>query len=385
MVRAVTSSSRQQLKSHWVDDAVKLEALVDRLRAQPRFALDTESNSMHAYRERICLLQITVPGDPPQDVIIDPLAVDIRPLAPVLEDASVLKVMHGADYDILCFKREYGISIAGLFDTMLAARVLGWPKYGLGAILAERHGFSANKKMQRFDWGRRPLPDHAVDYARFDTHYLLPLHDDQREALSECGRLDQHAHSCLRQTRVQPRPSKAERLGLWRIKGVRKLSPRARAVLAALYELREEVAREIDRPVFRVMGDDILMRLAERPPRDEAALRDLRGVHPRLRDRGRARILAAVERGREASPPRPPPRERGLGRAERERLDRIRAWRKQVAEAEGIEPDIVLGKDAMATVAEAAPTTADALRDCGALDDWELSRYGQQILAAAVG
>jgi ribonuclease D len=362
-----------------VDTPAGLAALVERLRAQPRFALDTESNSMHAHRERICLVQVSLPD---HDVLVDPLAVDIRPLGPVLADPSIEKVMHGADYDILCFKREYGFAFAGLFDTMIAARVLGWPGHGLGTILHERFGFAADKRMQRFDWGQRPLPLAALDYARHDTHFLLALQREQQAALAEQDRAEELTHACLRQTRVEPRPYRADTLGMWRIKGARELPPAGRAVLWAVHELREAVAAELDRPVFRVMSDELLMVLARHPPADEPALAALRGLHPKLRGSGQARLLEAIEAGLVAEPPRPPPVDRGPSREVVARFDALRAWRKAAATERGLEPDLVLGKDALMAVAVADPRTADELRASGALDEWELPRYGAALLRA---
>lgn len=363
----------------WIDTAEALDALLRRLQAAPRFAIDTESNSMHAYRERICLVQVSLPD---HDALVDPLAVDIAPLGALLAEPSITKVMHGADYDILCFKRQYGFTFAGLFDTMIAARVLGWKSYGLGAILAERYDFAANKKMQRFDWGQRPLPAHAVDYARYDTRFLLDLADLQQDELRQAGRDDEAEHAFERQTRVEPRPTKAELLGPWRIKGSRDLPPRGRAVLRAVYDLREAAAEELDVPVFRVMADAVLMLLARRPPRDERELGRIKGMHPRLRGRGRARVLAAIEAGLEAEPPTPPPLERRMTREQSERFDALRAWRKQAAAERGLEPDLVVGKEALVAVALADPPDEAALRATEALDAWELERYAQGVLGA---
>lgn len=363
----------------YVDTPDALEALVQQLRAAPRFALDTESNSMHAYRERICLVQVSLPE---LDAIVDPFAVDLRPLAPVLADPAIEKVMHGADYDILCFKRELGFEFAGLYDTMIAARVLGWPAHGLGPILLERFGVRLDKRMQRFDWGRRPLPESALDYARLDTRHLLALREVQLEALEASDRADELAHACLRQTRVQPRPSKAEALGMWKLKGARDLPPAGRAVLRAIYELRDAVAAELDRPVYQVMSDELLMVLARKAPREEAELAAIRSLHPALRGSGRARLQEAIEAGLDAEPPRPPPVDRGPSREVMARFDALRAWRKATAAERGLEPDLVLGKDALMAVAVANPRTLEELRAGEALDDWELPRYGTAVLRA---
>lgn len=366
----------------WIDTAADLLALVQQLRQAPRFALDTESNSMHAYRERICLVQVSLPD---RDVLVDPLAVDLGPLREVLADPAIEKVMHGADYDVLCLKREYGLELAGLYDTMLAARVLGWSSHGLGPILQERYGFAANKRMQRFDWRRRPLPAEALDYARHDTRFLLDLRDQQHRELLAVGREDELRHACLRQTRVEPRPSRADALGMWRIKGARGLPPSARAVLRALHELREAVAEELDRPVFQVMSDAILLALARHPPDDEAAVQAIRGLHPALRGRGRTRVLEAIEAGRQSEPPRPPPVDRGPAREVVARFDALRAWRQAVAAERALPPDLVLGKDALMALAVADPRTPEALRDSGALDEWERERYGAGVLRVLRG
>lgn len=363
----------------WIETPDALAALLEQLRVTPRFAIDTESNSMHAYRERICLVQVSLPD---HDALIDPLAVDISPLGELFANPEITKVMHGADYDILCFKRQYEFSFAGLFDTMIAARVLGWSGYGLGAILGERYGFVANKKMQRFDWGQRPLPGHAIDYARYDTHFLLALADAQLEQLRAADREDEFRHACLRQTRVQPRPTKAEILGPWRIKGSRDLSPTGRGVLQALYDLRETVAQELDVPVFRVMADAVLLSLARRPPEDAEPMAKIKSIHPRLRGRGRERMLAAIEAGRHAEPPTPPAIERTMSRVVSGRFDALRAWRKNAASARGLEPDLVLGKEALLAVAIADPRDEEQLRAAEALDDWELLRYGDDLLEA---
>lgn len=355
---------------------------MERLRQAPRFALDTESNSMHAHRERICLVQVSLPDG---DALIDPLAVDLRPLAPVLADPSIEKVMHGADYDILCFKREYGFSLAGLYDTMLAARVLGWRSHGLGPILHERYGVVANKRMQRFDWGRRPLPEGALDYARQDTRYLLELREQQLAELRGVDREDELLHACVRQERVEPRPSRADALGMWRIKGARGLPAGARGVLRGLYELREAVAEQLDRPVFQVMSDALMLSIARQPPKDERALAELRGLHPTLRGRGGARVLRAIEAAREAEPPRPPAVDRGPGREVVARFDALRAWRKATAAERGLEPDLVLGKDTLMALAVAAPRTMEELRASGALDEWEERRYGDGVLGVLRG
>ena len=157
----------------FVADPGGLAALVERVRAEPVVAVDTESNSFHVYRERICLIQLSTRAE---DFIVDPLAVDVEPLGAVLCDGRET-VFHGADYDIRCMKREYGWALPRLFDTMAAARRLGRSGLGLSALVESQFGVRLSKAHQRSDWGRRPLTREQIAYAALDTHFLLPLRD----------------------------------------------------------------------------------------------------------------------------------------------------------------------------------------------------------------
>ncbi len=151
----------------------QLALLMAALREQPAIAVDTESNSLHAYQEQVCLIQFSTPQ---ADYLVDPLAdLDLSPLGELFANPAIEKVFHAADYDIACLKRDFGWSFANLFDTQWAARILGWSQVGLASILKTHFNVHVNKKWQRFNWGERPLPTEALDYARLDTHYLLPL------------------------------------------------------------------------------------------------------------------------------------------------------------------------------------------------------------------
>ena len=366
----------------WIDHPDALRELLERLEDTPCVALDTESNSMHAYAERVCLVQLSIPeeGGATMDAIIDPLAVDIEPLGALLEDAGRRKILHGADYDILSLKRDYGFSFANLFDTMIAARVLGWPQYGLGPILSERFDVRPDKRFQRHDWGKRPLPTDAVEYARNDTCFLPALSDQQVDELQSRDRLDLFLHACERQTRVEPQLRAFDPDGVWRVKGVTELDPQGQAVAKAVFVHREEVARGLDRPVFKVMGDATLIELARRRPRSAAGLRQVAGMG-RLWAGGRGHALARVIAGAmEAEPPVMPRPPAGPPRRVKERYETLRRWRRTYAEQHGFEPDVVLSKQTLWALAEAAPRDMQALAAVDALDAWERTRYGVELL-----
>ena len=187
----------------WIDTTPKLEELIETLAAELIIAVDTEADSLYSYFEKVCLIQISTTQ---ADYLIDPLKIDVAGLAHIFADSTIQKIFHAAEYDILSLKRDYNFTFANLFDTMIAARILGWPRYGLGAILAEHFGVKLDKRFQRYNWGRRPLSAAALDYARLDTHYLFPLREIQQKHLVQQKRSREAQEAFARQTQVCPSP-----------------------------------------------------------------------------------------------------------------------------------------------------------------------------------
>ena len=356
---------------HWIDTDDALRSWCDRLASEERIAVDTESNSMFAYFERICLVQISTAS---VDLLVDPLAVDLAPLGALLEDASVQKVLHGADYDVLSFKRSLGFRICNLFDTMIAARVLGWPKCGLAALLSEHFDHAANKAFQRYDWGQRPLSSAALEYARYDTHYLLGLSALQTEALEASPHLELFERACTRQCAVEPRTKPFDPDGYYKIKGARDLDEASRAILKAAFAWRDQKARELDRPPFRVMPESAMLGLARSKPADVRALGHIKGMPRPVTRRDGPALVELVAAALSASCPKPSrnksPADRDLGH----RMDALKAWRKREAQRLGVEPEIILDKASLLAVAVAGAVEA--------LGVWERERYGSGMAAA---
>lgn len=276
-----------------VQDAAGLERLVESLRAEPSVALDTESNSFHVYRERVCLLQLSSPA---QDWIVDPLAVDLRPLGALLCDGRET-VLHGADYDVRCLWREYGWRLPRLFDTMVAARRLGRTALGLSALVESRFGVRLSKAHQRSDWGRRPLSRDQLAYAALDTHYLLPIAAELRAALEAGGQVAQAADEFRRIAAVEPREKVFDREGWRRLKGARELDPPGKAVLRALWIAREARAAEVDRPPFKVLAEQAMVEIARQRPASEEALARIPGLSPQVLRRMGEAIRTALAAG----------------------------------------------------------------------------------------
>ena len=273
-----------------VADPTALGELVDAVRAEPVVALDTESNSFHVYRERVCLLQISTRT---ADFVVDPLAVDVGPLGAILCDGRET-VLHGADYDVRCLKREYGWRLPRLFDTMAAARRLGRPGLGLSALVEQHFGARLSKTFQRSDWGRRPLTREQIAYASLDTHYLLPLYDLLAEELVGRGVLDAARGEFGRIAAVEPKERVFDPEGYRRIRDARALDEPGRAILRALYVAREARASELDRPPFKVLAEATMIDIARRRPASEEELARIPGVTPSVLRRLGRDILAAV-------------------------------------------------------------------------------------------
>jgi len=261
-----------------VQDAAGLARLIDALRPEPAVALDTESNSFHVYRERVCLLQLSTRA---QDWVVDPLAVDVQPLGELLCDGRET-ILHGADYDVRCLRREYGWRLPRLFDTMVAARRLGRTGLGLSALVEARFGVRLSKANQRSDWGRRPLSPDQLAYAALDTHYLLPIAEELRAELARLGQADQAMAEFQRIAAVEPKERVFDQEGWRRLKGARELDAHGKAVLRALWIAREARASEADRPPFKVLGEQTMVEVARLRPATPDALARIPGVTPQV-------------------------------------------------------------------------------------------------------
>jgi ribonuclease D len=354
-----------------------LHQLVEVLSQEPIVAVDTESNSLYAYKEQVCLIQFSTPDT---DYLVDPLIlVDVSPLAPIFSSPKIEKVFHAAEYDIVCMKRDFGFCFANLFDTMIAARVLGRIKVGLGSILAEEFNVHLEKRFQRADWGQRPLPAKMLSYARLDTHYLIPLRNDLYAKLKTDGRWALAMEDFNRLPKVNTRPNGDNNILPWRINGAHDLNPQGAAVLQELCIYRDDVARTLDRPLFKVMGDKTLLAIAESLPKDYDELGRLPGMSKGQVRRHGKYILKAIQRGLQSKPIYPPRHRRPNSRY-LSRVDALRIWRKETARTHGVESDVILPRDLMHIIAKENPEKADNLACLMEDTPARFDRFGVQII-----
>ncbi len=355
-----------------------LEGCLADLQTWPIISVDTEANSLHAYREQVCLIQFSTPET---DYIVDPLAeqMDISVLGTLFADPSVEKIFHAAEYDITVLKADFDFKFANLFDTMIAARNLGYARLGLSSLLFQFWHIKLDKKWQRANWGKRPLPPEQIAYARFDTHYLLQLRNRLYGELTAKGLLAeaQEDFVALTQRRFHTHEFQAD--GFWRMQGIKKLQPRQRAILARLYTFRDREAQRLDRPPFKVLSNDALLLLAQKAPHRRGQLRYLTILGPYRFGRRAALLLEQIKVGETDALPkrRPVPRR---DPAYEQRYQRLRTWRKEKAQQRGVSSDVILSTEALRACARLDPHTERELAEVDAIGPWRRAQYGAEII-----
>lgn len=354
-----------------------LAALVEELLSHDSIALDTEANSLYAYRERVCLIQLSTRK---LDYVIDPLAIgDVSPLGRITADPQVQLVFHAAEYDVAMLKQDYGFEFSNIFDTMIAARVLGLPQFGLANLLQQYFGVEQDKRFQRADWGKRPLSPAQIEYAQLDTHFLLALRDKLYPQLSSQGAVEEAEELFYYAAQTRPVTHHFDEDGYWSINGTRRFNKRQMALLRELYLWREKAAQQQNIPRFKIITDDKLLRLVQSKPKSMNDLSRRRLLSPQqLRRYGRA-LLQALERGQDAPLPSRPTRYQ-LDPAILRRYDALKSWRKNRAAGRGVESDIIIRRETLWALAKAQPRTMEELATIEELGAWRRSQYGQEIL-----
>lgn len=361
-----------------VDTPEAFEDMLQHLNQAPCLAVDTEANGLYAYREQVTLIQISTPD---YDFIVDPLApIPLSALGSILAAKSVEKVFHAAEYDLIGLYRDFGWRVVSLFDTMHAARLLGKRHVGLAALLEAYFGVRLSKRYQRANWGRRPLSQEMLRYARADTHFLVPLRDLLEKELRRRGlwELAQEDFARLENVRLPHREFDPQ--GFWRLPGASALPRNRWAVLQALYLWREQEAQRRNVPPFRVLSNRALVQLARTAPATVNALQRVLPTGervPKAAARELLKIIAAAQQRPAPEPPSSPPPPQY-----RDRVERLRAWRRHTAIAEGIPSDMVLPREAMIAIARANPATLEELKALDVLGPVRLERYGERILQA---
>ena len=363
----------------YIDTQADLERYVKSWKTESLLAIDTESNSLYVYQERVCLIQVSTRR---QDFIIDPLVIDdLSALNDVFSDPKIEKIFHAAEYDLLSVKRDFGFTFCNLFDTLIAARICGFSQVGLSHILLEYTGIHHDKSHQLDNWGLRPLPEDSLAYAQMDTHYLPFLRDEFEKLLRKNGSWDEAQESFADVCHTPPASKREfDPNEFWHIGLPGMLNHKQLKVLRELCLLREALAVRRNLPPNTVLSNKALVEVSRRVPGTVKKLRRLRYISTRQSRRDGTKIIKAVKQGLEADGLPDPPRSHQPDPSIADRYTALAAWRKERAQARGVESDVIISKQTLWTLAHKAPTQFDELHGIQGLGPWRLDAYGHEIL-----
>ncbi len=374
-----------------ITDSAQLASLIEQIETADRVAVDTEADSLHSYREKLCLLQLSVPAPgctansadtdlstapgrefarPVCDFMVDPLAnTDLEPLRRALEAREI--VLHGADYDLRMLRRGLNLAAKRIFDTLIAARLLGIREFSLAALVNRYFGLTLLKGSQKANWAQRPLPTRMAEYAINDVHYLLPLAEKLEAELDRCGRRDWLQQSCQRAIELAAMARTRNQDELWRIRGSGVLRGRAAAVLRALWQWREREADKADRPPFHILRNEDLLKAAAKFA--SGSVPDYRHFSFRRRQAFREAAQAALQAPESEWPVS---RRRSGTRPTTEIVQRAEElWRRRNKSAEelGLEPSFIAPRSTLEAIA------ADCARAPALLVRWQRELLGVSV------
>ncbi|MGD9056161.1 MAG: HRDC domain-containing protein [Desulfobacterales bacterium] len=359
----------------------ELDRFAERLTKQQIIGVDLEADSMYHFREKVCLIQIATRRT---TAVIDPLQINnLSVLKPIFKRTDILKVFHGADYDIRSLYRDFKISVGNLFDTELACRFLGFKETGLEAVLKKRYNVSLDKKYQRKDWSKRPLPHEMIAYAAQDVRYLIPLAKSLHQELKTKKRLSWVEEECRHLSRVRPTNNNSYPLFVG-FKGAGKLGPRGLAVLEELLRMRQKIAQKQDTPLFRIIGNKSLLKLAETRPSNLNKLKKTEVLGSKQIDRYGKNIITAVTRALQIPTknlPRYPRKTAPLVPAiVAKRVKELRTWRDRMAQQLKVDPAIICTKALISAIAVQKPVTMGSLSKMKELKSWQVKEFGRDII-----
>jgi ribonuclease D len=368
----------------YIDTTPAADRFLSAVEQSTTIAVDTEGASFHRFVDRIYLLQMSTRDS---TAVLDPLAIG-KPaaLGRILESDRIEKVFHDADYDLRLLHQDYGWNTRRLFDTRVAAQLLGIRAFGLAALLERSFGLKLDKKHQRADWSMRPLPRDMLDYASQDTMYLLELRDRLAGELESAGRWSWAAEEFERLEGTRWEEPEGEDTGYMRIKGARDLDRRELAIFRELVRFRDGIARELDRATFRVAGNEALFAVAKERPQSLDALAAIKGVPRGIAERRDGEMLAAVRRGMEIPEdqlpkfPRAPRWDRDADFDNR--VNALRTAREEAAQRLGLDPGFLCAREKLETIARKRPKTLEELAEVPDLRRWQIEVLGPAFLKA---
>jgi len=370
-----------EIEPQIIDTAAGLEEIVRSLEKEKVVAVDLEADSMYHYKEKVCLIQIATEKI---SVVIDPLAIkDLSPLKPLFSNPDIQKIFHGADYDVRSLYRDFKIRINNLFDTELACRFLGIKETGLQAVLKAFFNVNVDKKYQKKDWSKRPLPKEMMAYASKDVIYLLRLTRMLIHKLKKMNRMTWVLEECEDLSKVRPVLSNEAPLFM-KFKGAGRLKSRSLAVLEALLQFRKRVAEKKDRPFFKIIGNESVMKIATARPVTLRRLKNIKALSNRqisMYGSDLIKVVAKTLKIPESELPvfpsqRPPVLPNGVPA----KIKALKSWRASKASALEIDPGILCNNALITAIAVKNPGDSKSLETVKEMKNWQKQAFGREIM-----
>ncbi|MFP3999491.1 MAG: ribonuclease D [Desulfobacterales bacterium] len=368
--------------AEYIDTKEQLDVLAKNLMCEPAVAVDLEADSMHHFEEKVCLVQL---GTRKSCHIADPLAIrDLSALQALFAEPDIVKIFHGADYDVRCLYRDFGITVENLFDTELAARFLGYSVTSLEAVLSKHFNTALDKKFQKRDWSVRPLPEEMIAYAADDVRYLVRLYEEIKAALEEKGRLEWVHQHCKDIAAVRPGPENSHEPLFMKVKGAGRLDPKSLAVLESMLEFRQKAARRKNRPPFKILGSKTLLALAQKRPKNEKELQKTGLLTPKQLQMYGCTLVRQINQALAVPPEQRPhyPRKKSepVSAEVTRRIRKLKKWRQKKADMLEIDPSLILNKNSLKQIAEKQPETREQLDEILNLKPWQKQLFGKELL-----
>ena len=368
----------------WIDQQPQLDRALERVAENRVVAVDTEADSLHSYFDKVCLIQISVPGE---DLVVDPLRkLDLGRFGDLLGNRDITKVLHGADYDLRILNRDFGFTPVNLIDTMICSQLLGYEAIGLAALLERHFALKLDKSHQRADWAQRPLPREMLEYAATDTRHLAALADKLRAELEALGRWEWAVEEFARLETIRW-SERDDDEPFRRLKGIGGFDRRSLAIIRALYDFRDRLARAADRPPFKIFSNDTIIDAAKTKPQMDEDLAKMKALSPGHRQRFGRGIVRLVREAMALPEERLP--ERGESKPwlrDRELDGRINALKKvrdRFAAELKIDSSIVAPRHVLAAVAALQPKSVAELDEIPAMRNWQKQVLGEALVAAS--
>lgn len=361
-----------------IEDLTQLSQMVTDLSQFPRIGVDTESNSLFEYDEKICLIQFSTETT---DYLLDTIKLrELDHLRNLFYSEKIEKIFHAAEYDLMCLKRDFSFEFNNIFDTMIASRILGFSSIGLSSLIKNFFDITIDKKFQRANWGKRPISEEMRLYAQFDTHFLIDLRNILYVKLEENNKLELAKEDFRRITDVDAFVNNKNHENYWRIIKGNSLTQQQESVLIELYYLRENLARLSNRPPFKVFSNQAIINIAKKLPKDLNQLKSIDHFTPKLIQKYGEKVIFAVNQGlsinncskKDKFKPNP---------SYLRKYEVLKQWRKQKGNELSVESDIILPKEHLEQLAHLKQCDLQNIQTIMYNIPYRFNKFGEEILS----